>query len=223
MDVIILCGGESKRMKPDFPGPKGLVKVDHRSILDWQIDWLQECCVDNIILSTRWKDMTYHDDVIYAIEDRPMGTAGGVYNALFYVKSNNVYVMNVDDILLYHDPYFVEERMNVHLESSAFMVTASQYQLPFGVIIEDPNGKIISLKEKPYVNYTVSTGHYLYRTYMLKNYIVNEGSLEHDVNPLMVEMEHVRTYKIMDKWITVNNYKQLLEARKVLQTYTSSR
>ena len=102
--VGILAGGKGSRM--DDHRPKAMVEVKGRPIIAHQLDiFLPQ--VSHIVLSlgheaekivqfVREKYSDYPID--FAIENKPIGTAGGIKKAARLIESEMMYVVNCDDI-----------------------------------------------------------------------------------------------------------------------------
>jgi len=118
--VVILVGGKGTRIQHILPSlPKPLAPICGRPFLGWIIDFLVKQGVDDIIFSAG-----YRSEQIKAFiskinkkelrmccvdEKAPLGTAGGVLNALDSSKAvfENVLILNGDSLTLTElDPLF---------------------------------------------------------------------------------------------------------------------
>jgi Nucleoside-diphosphate-sugar pyrophosphorylase involved in lipopolysaccharide biosynthesis/translation initiation factor 2B, gamma/epsilon subunits (eIF-2Bgamma/eIF-2Bepsilon) len=109
LTAVILAGGFGKRLRPlTDDRPKPLVEVAGRPILAWQIDWLREQGVTDIVLAVGYlggKIFEYVGDgsqfgvkVYYSVEREPLGTGGAIKNALKYINDEYFIVVNGDII-----------------------------------------------------------------------------------------------------------------------------
>lgn len=105
-EAIILAGGMGKRLQsilPDVAKPMAL--VNGKPFLSYLIDYIRNRGITRIILSVGYK---YQDilsfygerhqdvDLIYSIEDEPLGTGGGILGAMEHVTTDEVLVLNGD-------------------------------------------------------------------------------------------------------------------------------
>lgn len=110
MEAIILAGGLGTRLRAvisDLPKPMALIRG--RPFLEYQMDFWIAQGVERIILSVGYKKETirahfgdsYHGaEVVYAEEDRQLGTGGALLHAAQHIKSAT------DFLLLNGDTYY---------------------------------------------------------------------------------------------------------------------
>ena len=102
----------------------------------------------------------------YVIENKPLGTAG-ILSLVNNLKYKNFIFSNCD-IVINHD---YNEIVNYHINNKNDLTVICSYQnidLNYGVCNTDKNGKILSIKEKPKVNFLVNTGVYICNIKILK-------------------------------------------------------
>ena len=110
MKAMILAAGYGKRLAPITDTlPKPLIKVGNMSLIDRNINYLVKSGFHEIIIN-----VSHHADqiinhvnknfselnILFSIEDRPLGTGGGVYNALEKIGNNPFLLTNAD--ILHH-------------------------------------------------------------------------------------------------------------------------
>ena len=106
MQAIILCGGLSTRLGDITKTvPKILLQVRDRTVLDWQLDFLQDAGVDQVILASgHLHDTLYRAigksrggmQIRYAKEDKRLDTGGAIKNALEHISPSPFFVLNGD-------------------------------------------------------------------------------------------------------------------------------
>jgi D-glycero-alpha-D-manno-heptose 1-phosphate guanylyltransferase len=107
MQAIILAGGKGMRLRAAVPDlPKPLAPVNGRPFLEHQMSYWASQGVDRFVLSIGYRaEMIIASvgshfgaaTVDYAIEERPLGTGGGLLHALPQLKLNEPFlVLNGD-------------------------------------------------------------------------------------------------------------------------------
>lgn len=111
MDAIILAGGMGTRLMPlisDVPKPLALVKG--RPFLDILLEQLDRFDqIQKVILAIGYKadqivntyqgTSRYGYNIEFALEHVPLGTGGGIKNAISHTTSSNVLIMNGDSFI----------------------------------------------------------------------------------------------------------------------------
>ncbi len=215
-EAIILCGGKSLRMKPFYKWNKGLLPLGKYTLLSRQILWLSKHGFNHIIIATneetwnKWRErdflITEEAWIEKSLEWKKLGTSGAVLRAGDLLHSDKVYVMNVDDIILDFNPL---ELYN-ELERGG-IIALHKPKIGFG-LVRMKNGLITRFQEKPYIKYWVSCGHYVFRRDIIRDYFVEIGDLEKEVLPRLAKDKLLQGYKIRKEWITINTYKDYLNA-----------
>jgi D-glycero-alpha-D-manno-heptose 1-phosphate guanylyltransferase len=106
MQAIVLAGGMGTRLRKVVNNlPKPMAPVGHRPFLEIVLEKLAAQGFKTIILSVGFMadKIMYHFgsrysgmDLIYAVEDVPLGTGGGVRLAMEQVTADHVFVFNGD-------------------------------------------------------------------------------------------------------------------------------
>lgn len=107
IEAIVLAGGLGTRLRQVVPElPKPMAPVNGRPFLEYLLDYWVEQGVNRFILSVGYKrDAIFghfghryrNADVVYAIEDQPLGTGGGLLAALGQLKGRDPFLaMNGD-------------------------------------------------------------------------------------------------------------------------------
>jgi len=224
-EVMILCGGEAKRLKPYLPFNKTLAEISPgTTLLQHQITWLKKTGIDRIILAIDHE--THHtlkkqgspslEEVVSSIEHEKLGTGGAVHKALNLIEAHAFYLMNVDDILL-SDTYTPSLLLEIHREKpeAAGAVLLARTRFPFGVV-ETSSNKVTRFRQKPVLDYKVCTGHYTFTKKAVEQYFPIRGNFEDSALPRMAQTGCLYSKEFEGEWITINSIKQLEEAREKL-------
>jgi len=119
MQAIILVGGLGLRLKSCLDNiPKALAEINGKPFLFWMLDYLKKQNIKKVILATghmsnkiqhligdNWDGI----EIIYSIENQPLGTGGAIKKALSKLDSNEVFVFNGDTWLTIDLKNFAEE------------------------------------------------------------------------------------------------------------------
>ncbi len=107
-EVILLAGGLGTRLQkavPDLPKPMAL--VCGRPFVEYIMDYLIEQNVNKFIFSVGYRHEVFKNhfsnnykgcEVVYSVEDTPLGTGGGIKRALEYAEFNDVLIVNADTL-----------------------------------------------------------------------------------------------------------------------------
>ena len=159
IDVVILCGGLGKRLRPTFEGPKVLAKIGEKTFLDILIDNMLIHGFKNIILSVGYlkeqikNHFNYdynknHDCLItFSEEEKPLGTGGALKNAKTQIRSNPFMVINGDSICKVDFKNFIEFHIKKKALLSMVLVHSNKTQ-DYGSVILNESQEITDFKEK---------------------------------------------------------------------------
>ena len=161
MDVVILCGGLGKRLRPVVSGqPKVLAKIGERTFLDILIDNLLLYRFKNIILCVGYLkeqiknhfDYDYgknHDYTItFSEEEEPLGTGGALKKAKTLIKSNPFMVMNGDSICKVNFRSFIDFHVEKEALLSIVLLRSNTAVQDYGSVTIDDSQRITDFNEK---------------------------------------------------------------------------
>lgn len=164
-----MCGGLGTRLRPwSYVIPKPMFPIGERPILELLLERLRVNGITEITLSLGYKaeliEFTFKDghalgvDLQYVREEEPLGTAGSL-NLLRDRLHDTFLVMN-GDLVTRLD---FRKMLEFHRASGAeITVGTKQYDvnIPYGVI-DDSDGKVTRLREKPTYSTRINAGIYL--------------------------------------------------------------
>lgn len=197
IDAIILAGGLGTRLRPVISDrPKVLAPVNDRPFLDIILNSLMRFNrIDHIVLSIgymagkiveEYQNKTMHPyNISFSIEEKPLGTGGGIKKALSLAKTESVLVLNgdsfvgvnLDELIKFHDDQNAALTMTI-----VEMADAGR----FGRVILGEDGRIIAFLEKNSVNESgyINAGIYVLERTLFDNIEANMPlSLERDLMP----------------------------------------
>ena len=231
MDVIILAGGLGTRLRSMVSDvPKCMAPVAGHPFLHYLFLYLERFSfVEKVILSLgykseaviTWIEQNYNCnfEIVYSIEDVPLGTGGAVKKALIHSLSENVLVLNGDTFFDVDIGFF----NNQHIASEALLSIALKPMKSFerygNVELNDRN--IISdFNEKTYCDDgQINGGVYLLRNKQnLFSELPNRFSLETDFLQPAVNKHEVYGFIHDGYFIDIGIPEDYLKANDVLPT-----
>jgi len=227
MKAAIIAGGFGKRLRPlTLEKPKPLVEVAGKSIIQWQIEWFKRYGVDTIVVLTgylREKIIEFLGsgqklgvNVVYVVEDEPLGTAGAIKNAEG-VLSDSVFLAVNGDIIT-NIP--LDKLVNDLIKSDALAsIALVPLRSPYGIVEVDSEGNVKSFKEKPMIEeYLINAGVYAMKPQILQ-YLPRKGDLERSVFPQLAKEGLLRGVIFKDVyWRAIDTVKDVEEVSKELSS-----
>lgn len=192
MKAVIIAGGLGKRLRPlTEDRPKPLVEVAGKPIIEWQIGWLRECGISNIIILAGYyreklieflgSGSRFGVSVAYVIEDEPLGTGGAIKNAESVI-GNEVFVAVNGDVITNIPVEELIEHLN-GFPNAVAAVALVPLRSPYGIVGVDGSGRILSFVEKPVLDeYLINAGVYVMRPEIFK-YLPTKGDIERETFP----------------------------------------
>jgi D-glycero-alpha-D-manno-heptose 1-phosphate guanylyltransferase len=157
MEAIILAGGLGTRLKELVPDvPKSMASVNGRPFLEYLLNYLSGQEIHRVVLSVGYlndsiqsyfKDHYKNIRISYAVEEEPLGTGGGIVNAMKEVESDRVVILNGDSIFRVD----LKALESLHEISNADITIALRYledTSRYGSVSIDPMKKIVGFSEK---------------------------------------------------------------------------
>lgn len=157
MEAIVLAGGLGTRLQSVITDmPKPMAPIGDYSFLFYILKWLEKNEITRVILSVgyKWESIQKEFgenfnsmDLVYSIEDSPLGTGGAIALAMKKLLENQFFIIN-------GDTYF-DIRLNdffIFHESGGFDFSIGLKPMKnferYGTVELDENKKIIRFKEK---------------------------------------------------------------------------
>jgi D-glycero-alpha-D-manno-heptose 1-phosphate guanylyltransferase len=105
-EAVILSGGFGTRLKKVAEDiPKSMVMIGNRPFLDYLLEHLHMHNIKKVILAVGYKNKTIisyfgnsykESELVYSIEDEPLGTGGALLKAADLISSDRFFVINGD-------------------------------------------------------------------------------------------------------------------------------
>lgn len=167
--VVIMAGGLGTRLYPYTKIlPKPLIPVGDVPIIEHIMNEFHNYGSMDFHLIVNYKknmikayfnESNVKYNVMYADEERPLGTGGGL--ALLKGKIHSTFILSNCDILIKDN---ISKIYKLHKEQGntiTMVCSAKNYTIPYGIIEIDENGEIKNMKEKPSLSFLTNTGCYI--------------------------------------------------------------
>jgi D-glycero-alpha-D-manno-heptose 1-phosphate guanylyltransferase len=159
MEAIVLAGGLGTRLRSVVADvPKPMAPVAGRPFLDYILYYLKKQGIRRVILAVGYKweviksyysqaDSRFGLELVFSVEDEPLGTGGAIFNAVGNVLDDTFFLINGDtafDVPL-------NELAEFYADSSAEIVLALKQVTEterYGSVECAPNGRIVSFLDK---------------------------------------------------------------------------
>jgi len=156
-EAIILAGGLGTRLKDVVPdAPKSMAPINGRPFLEYQLDLLDRWGLKKVILSVGYQKEIIQNhfgeqykslQLVYSVENEPLGTGGAILNALQFVEGYAVFILNGDT---YFDVNFQRLDDFRKIKEADFCLSMRFEIDParFGMLEFDNNNRITQFYEK---------------------------------------------------------------------------
>jgi mannose-1-phosphate guanylyltransferase len=240
LKAIILAGGQGLRFRPlTDDKPKAMIPINGRPIADLQIDWLLKSGkVDLIAFSCghKWEKLReYFGDeykgvpVKYLVEEKALGTGGGIKNALRKLSAQGAFlssdpkseardetvIVSNGDIITDLD---IERLLDSHRQSKtiATMVVVP-YKSQFGVVRIDKLRMVRKFEEKPeFLDAWINGGIYALNSRSIERFLPEEGDIERETFPELSTRGEIAAHPFYGFWRALDSIKDLKSVQQEL-------
>ena len=228
--ALVLAGGKGTRLHPlTVNVPKPMIRVAGRPILERLILHLAGHGISEIVLSIGYlgeqieeffgDGSHYGCRIDYLREEptRPLGT-GGPLRLLADQRevTQPVLVLN-GDLVTHFDLSKMLDAHDRHGREATVAVRSYTHQIPFGVIVEDEDGGVAAIDEKPIISRPVSAGIYVISPSLIDSI---PRDCEFPITDLLTqacERRQLMSWELLGDWTDVGRHEDLSLARGVVQ------
>jgi mannose-1-phosphate guanylyltransferase/phosphomannomutase len=198
--AIIMAGGEGTRLRPlTCNRAKPMIPVINKPVIEHAVDLLKKHKIYDIIISLFYLPeniQNYFGDgsewgvnITYSVEENPLGTAGGVKQAI--ANHNDTFIVLSGDGIINFD---ITKILKFHKQKKSpftIMLTRVKEPTEYGIVITDEEGKIEKFLEKPswseVFTDTANTGMYVIEPKILNKYVPAQTKFDFsfDLFPLL--------------------------------------
>lgn len=224
--VVIMAGGIGSRLFPLTKViPKPLIPIGDYTITERIIEKFVSWGCENIYLVVNYKsDMikAYFNEkeknynMFFVDEDEFLGTAGGL--SLLKGKIDSTFILSNCDIIVDTDYDCVIKTHNMNNNVMTFIGSYKNYDIPYGVLKTDNNGRILDIEEKPEISFLTNTGVYVLEPEVINNLKYNEFANITDIAVKLINKnKNVGVFPTTDKsWLDMG---QMDEMRQMIRLF----
>lgn len=180
-EAVLLVGGQGTRLRPlTINTPKPMLPVAGVPFTAHQIGRAREAGVTRVVLGTSYKAEVFREyfgdgrdfgvELVYAVEDHPMGTGGAIRHVTPYLESgpdDPVLVFNGDVLSGVDLTALLAAHDQAHAAVTLYL-TRVEDPRAFGLVPTDENGRVTEFLEKPktaaeIVTDQINAGCYVFR------------------------------------------------------------
>ncbi len=202
--AIILAGGFGTRLKSVvYDLPKPMAPVNGRPFLDYQLDYLNCSGIKEVCfslghmaekISSHYGKQYKNLHLSYVVEQKALGTGGGIRLGLEQTKHEQVLVLNGDSFFEIDLEHFYTQHLQQHAQFSLALrrvENASRY----GAIAINEHNRVTEFREKSANNapglinggvYVLNRDLYLSVTEAEKNFSIEKEVFEKQINDLHI-------------------------------------
>ncbi len=229
MKAVVMAGGEGTRLRPLTSNhPKPLVPVCNRPVMEHIVELLKNHGITQVVCTLHYladEIVSHFGDgsefgvqMIYSVEDEPLGTAGSVKKVETYLE-DDTFILISGDALTDFDLTKVISFHKARKAIATVVLTRVENPLEYGVVITDEQSRIRRFMEKPswgeVFSDTINTGIYILDpeifSYMEPNRVYDFSK---DLFPaLLADDRPLYGYITGGYWCDIGNLHQYREAQ----------
>ncbi len=227
MQAVVMAGGGGTRLRPLTTNrPKPMVPVANKPMLEHTLDLLKQHNFSDVVLTLHYLPNIVRDyfqggeelgvNLTYLVEEKPLGTAGGVKNAERYL--DGTFVVFSGDVLT---DINLGKALSFHKQKGAaatIVLTQVTNPTDYGIVITEKSGRIKRFLEKPawgeVFSDTINSGIYILEPDVLKHVKTDmEFDFSKHLFPALLELgEPLFGYAADGYWCDIGNPIQYLQA-----------
>ncbi len=199
LEAVLLVGGQGTRLRPlTVHTPKPMLNVANAPVTEHQVAQFVAAGVTRIVLGTSYKADVFSSalgdgtqlgvELVYAVEDHPLGTGGAIRNTAPLLQSgpdDPVLVFN-GDILTGVDVAAVVQAWRDADADVALYLTRVADPRAYGLVPTDAGGRVVTFLEKPERDEDIVTDQINAGLYVFRRSLIDEIPSD---RPVSVERE----------------------------------
>jgi glucose-1-phosphate thymidylyltransferase len=236
MKGIILAGGFGTRLNPVTKATnKHLLPVFNKPVIYYSIEKLVEAGIDRIMIVTSpqhiegfvnllgsgqdfiSKNTGRQVQIVYGIQNKPSGTADGLWIAKDYVGNDNC-VLYLGDNIFEDD---ISEYVKQFQDGALVFLKEVKYPEKFGVAVVDKDNNVLEIEEKPQnpKSNLAAIGFYMYDNTVFDKMTEQPKSERGEfeityINNLYIKEKRLKSILLQKEWFDIGTFENLLETSK---------
>lgn len=228
IDVVILCGGLGKRLRPLVNDrPKPMAKIDQRPFLDILIEYLSKygfkkfiLCIGHMgqVVKDHYQKKAMPFKILYSEEKELLGTGGALKNAESLIENDTFLLLNGDSFCRLDFSKLIDFHFLKNATLSIVLTKPLQGD-DYGKVELNDDKEVISFQEKvkPENKKYINAGIYLMekKVFSFMSSRKNKFSLEYDFFPDLIGKKFYG-YVTTKKFIDIGTPRQYKDAQKII-------
>jgi dTDP-glucose pyrophosphorylase len=225
LSALLMAGGKGERLRPlTLTTPKPLLQIDGKAIIDYNIEALAACGINDITVSTRYlaEQLYTHFSAPVAgvqvkciTEDSPLGTIGAA-SLISHKPGGNTLVMNSDLLttISFEDMYLrhISEQADITIAAIPYQVS-----VPFAILTTEGH-QVHGIEEKPSYSYFANAGIYIFRNSVLQTLRQDVRTDATDLIEATIRNNgRVVYYPINGTWLDVGSHADFAQAQELMR------
>lgn len=228
--ALILAGGLGTRLKNVIADvPKPMAPVNNRPFLEYLIKYLSAYDFNKFIISVGYKKesiirhfgLNYgKNKIVYAPEEKPLGTGGALKNALNFFSDEKFFVLNGDTWFAMNYASFLEKTSQF---ACAVAIRKELNKNRYGSVTVDDKFRVTGFYEKKDTidSDWMNAGVYFFERSVLLRYFPSEDafSMEKDVLPNMARSGDLFGIPMEGDFIDIGIPEDYERAKKIISNF----
>ncbi len=231
--AVLMAGGKGERLRPaTLTVPKPLLEIEGKAIIDYNIEALAACGIDDITVTTRYLAEKIDEHFARPVagvkvktvrESTPLGTIGAVALTEAHLGEGDTLVMNSD---LLTTISFEEMYLHHTAEKADVTIAVVPYQVsvPYAILsLDKDNPSLVSgIEEKPSYSYYANAGIYLFSNDLLRTLSADRRCDATDlIDRAIAQGRRVTYYTIKGTWIDVGSPLDFKQAAELMRHHNT--
>ena len=225
MYAIVLVGGRGERLQPlTNDRPKCMVPLLGKPILEYQVEWLRDNGVTDIVLACghlanviqeyfqdggRW-----NISIRYSEEKTPLGRGGALKLAFRAVPASEELVIGMNGDNINTQPLAPMVRRHRRTGAVATLLL-TQLRSPYGIVRQEGN-RIVGFEESPLLPHWLSAGVYVLSREFFAG-LPKVGDHETGLFPQLAAQGRLSAFRSKEYWKAIDTVKDLNQAAEQLK------
>ena len=223
LTVIVLCGGQGKRLKPlTLDTPKPLIKIKNKTMLEYIINHLLKSNIKNIIIASGYKNQIVEKFINKKYQKNITVINTGI-KADILERIKKITDKKRGEFLVCYGDTLADININkliklYLLNKEKIIISSYELKSSFGILNTNKDmNTVLEFKEKPNLGLWFNIGYIIFS----QKYIKMLSRFEKFENYLhfCAKKRFMKTYKHLGRHITVNTISELEEAKSKIDKF----